>query len=191
MDPVLDYLDEFDHRACRTIHRSRDDWYGHEITRLRQACCHPRLTVPDSRVSSAKLETFLELAEELREGRHRALVFSQFVGHPDEVRAALGSRGFSYQYLDGSTPAREREKRVAPFQSGEGELFLISLKAGGFGLNLTAADYVIHLDPWWNPAVESQASDRAHRIGQQRPVTVYSSARLSEDDLLGLIRGHS
>ncbi|WKL36474.1 C-terminal helicase domain-containing protein [Sinorhizobium meliloti] len=115
MNPVLDYLDEFDRRACRTIHRSRDDWYGHEITRLCQACCHPRLAVPDSRVSPAKLETFLELAEELREGRLRALVFSQFVGHLDEVRAALGSRGFSYQYLDGSTPVREREKRVAAF----------------------------------------------------------------------------
>ena len=78
-----------------------------------------------------------------------------------------------YQYLDGSTPAKTRNKRVQAFQAGQGELFLISLKAGGTGLNLTAADYVIHLDPWWNPAVEDQASDRAHRIGQQRPVTVY------------------
>ena len=83
------------------------------------------------------------------------------------------ARGISHQYLDGGTPAAEREKRVAAFQAGQGDLFLISLRAGGTGLNLTAADYVIHLDPWWNPAVEDQASDRAHRIGQQRPVTVY------------------
>jgi SNF2 family DNA or RNA helicase len=76
-------------------------------------------------------------------------------------------------YLDGSTPAVERKKRVDAFQSGLGDVFLISLKAGGTGLNLTAADYVIHLDPWWNPAVEDQASDRAHRMGQQRPVTIY------------------
>ena len=79
----------------------------------------------------------------------------------------------SYQYLDGSTPAKERKRRVDAFQAGEGDVFLISLKAGGTGLNLTAADYVIHMDPWWNPAVEDQASDRAHRIGQQRPVTIY------------------
>jgi SNF2 family DNA or RNA helicase len=89
------------------------------------------------------------------------------------VRQALEQRGVRYQYLDGGTPARQREQRVSAFQGGDGELFLISLKAGGVGLNLTAADYVIHLDPWWNPAVEDQASDRAHRIGQQRPVTVY------------------
>jgi SNF2 family DNA or RNA helicase len=85
----------------------------------------------------------------------------------------LQQRGVAYQYLDGSTPAKARQTRVDAFQRGEGELFLISLKAGGVGLNLTAADYVIHMDPWWNPAVEDQASDRAHRMGQQRPVTIY------------------
>ncbi len=190
-----------------------------EITRLRQACCHPSLAAPDCGVGSAKLAAFLDLVETLREGRHRALVFSQFVGHLTKVRAALDAKGVVYQYLDGATPAAEREKRVAAFQAGAGELFLISLKAGGFGLNLTAADYVVHLDPWWNPAVETQASDRAHRIGQQRPVTIYRlivkdsieerivalhrqkrdladallegadvSARLSEEDLIGLIR---
>jgi SNF2 family DNA or RNA helicase len=78
-----------------------------------------------------------------------------------------------YEYLDGSTPSNERERRVAAFQAGSADLFLISLRAGGTGLNLTAADYVVHLDPWWNPAVEDQASDRAHRIGQERPVTIY------------------
>ena len=144
-----------------------------EILRLRQACCGPSLVTPGIDLPSAKREALLELVEELRENRHRALVFSQFVGHLALVRAALDERGIAYQYLDGGTPAREREKRVAAFQAGEGELFLISLKAGGTGLNLTAADYVIHLDPWWNPAVEDQASDRAHRIGQQRPVTIY------------------
>ena len=89
------------------------------------------------------------------------------------MRKALDAKGVKYQYLDGSTSLPEREKSVTKFQRGEGELFLISLKAGGLGLNLTAADYVIHLDPWWNPAIEDQASDRAHRIGQSRPVTIY------------------
>ena len=88
-------------------------------------------------------------------------------------RAALDAHGVTYKDLDGSTPSAERERRVASFQAGEADLFLISLRAGGTGLNLTAADYVVHLDPWWNPAVEDQASDRAHRIGQTRPVTIY------------------
>ena len=144
-----------------------------EITRLRRALCHPALVDPETPLSGAKLETFLGLVDELRENRHRALVFSQFTGHLERVAKALDHRKISYHYLDGSTPAKEREKRVEAFQGGEGDLFLISLRAGGTGLNLTAADYVIHLDPWWNPAVEDQASDRAHRIGQLRPVTVY------------------
>jgi len=87
--------------------------------------------------------------------------------------AVLDEREISYQYLDGSTPVPEREKAVRDFQAGKSPLFLISLKAGGLGLNLTAADYVLHLDPWWNPAIEDQASDRAHRMGQRRPVTIY------------------
>jgi SNF2 family DNA or RNA helicase len=124
-------------------------------------------------IPSSKLSTFLEIADELIENKHRALVFSQFVSHLAIVRAALDKKGIHYKYLDGSTPMAEREKLVKSFQSGEGELFLISLKAGGLGLNLTAADFVIHLDPWWNPAIEDQASDRAHRIGQKRPVTIY------------------
>ena len=143
------------------------------ITRLRRAACHPELVSPGIGIPSSKLALFLEVVEELRDGRHRALVFSQFVDHLNLVRAALDERGIHYQYLDGSTPTSARAERVAAFQAGAGDLFLISLKAGGTGLNLTAADYVIHLDPWWNPAVEDQASDRAHRIGQQRPVTVY------------------
>lgn len=144
-----------------------------EIMRLRRACCHPRLALPDSDLSSAKLDAFNEILDELLENRHKALVFSQFVDHLSLIRAHLDARGIRYQYLDGSTPEPRRRAAVAAFQAGEGELFLISLRAGGVGLNLTAADYVIHMDPWWNPAVEDQASDRAHRIGQQRPVTVY------------------
>jgi SNF2 family DNA or RNA helicase len=116
---------------------------------------------------------FGDTVRELLATHHKALVFSQFVGHLELIRAFLDEEGISYQYLDGSTSAAKRRKRIAAFQAGEGDIFLISLKAGGSGLNLTAADYVIHMDPWWNPAVEDQASDRVHRIGQQRPVTVY------------------
>jgi superfamily II DNA or RNA helicase len=143
------------------------------ITRLRLLSCHPRLHDADCAVASSKLVRFLELAEELAEGGHRALVFSQFTSHLALVREALGAAGRKFLYLDGQTPPAERDRLVERFQAGEGELFLISLKAGGTGLNLTAADYVVHLDPWWNPAVEDQATDRAHRIGQRRPVTVY------------------
>jgi len=144
-----------------------------EITKLRLASCHPQLAVPESELGSSKLALFAEVVEDLRANGHKALVFSQFVKHLHLVEDLIKDRNISYQYLDGSTPLKEREKRVQAFQQGQGDLFLISLKAGGTGLNLTAADYVIHLDPWWNPAVEDQASDRAHRIGQQRPVTVY------------------
>ena len=144
-----------------------------ELTRLRRACCHPRLVLPEATVAGAKLEALVEIVEELREGGHKALIFSQFVDNLTIIRARLDELGVSYQYLDGSTPQKQRHQRVNAFQAGEGDLFLISLKAGGTGLNLTAADYVIHTDPWWNPAVEDQGSDRAHRIGQERPVTIY------------------
>jgi SNF2 family DNA or RNA helicase len=144
-----------------------------ELTRLRLACCHPKLVNENIPISSSKLELFGETLEELLENKHKALVFSQFVKHLKIVEEYLQSKGISYHYLDGSTPAHVRQERIDAFQRGDGEIFLISLKAGGTGLNLTAADYVIHLDPWWNPAVEDQATDRVHRIGQQRPVTVY------------------
>ncbi|MDA3791380.1 MAG: DEAD/DEAH box helicase [Desulfobacula sp.] len=144
-----------------------------ELTRLRQICCNPALVLPDANLESSKLKVFGNVVEELVENKHKALVFSQFVGHLSILKKFLDKKNISYQYLDGSTPAKARKERIAAFQNGEGDLFLISLKAGGFGLNLTAADYVIHMDPWWNPAVEDQASDRAHRIGQTRPVTVY------------------
>jgi hypothetical protein len=144
-----------------------------EIMKLRRCCCNPRLIVPDSTIPSSKLELFGKIISELLENRHKALVFSQFVDHLTLIREYLDGEKISYQYIDGSTPPRKRQERVKAFQAGEGDLFLISLKAGGMGLNLTAADYVIHMDPWWNPAVEDQASDRAHRIGQLHPVTIY------------------
>ena len=144
-----------------------------ELTRLRRFCCHPSLVLPNEALPSAKMEALLELLSNLRDSRHRALVFSQFTDYLAIVRKALDARGWTHLYLDGSTPTAERGRLVEAFQSGEGDFFVISLKAGGTGLNLTAADYVILLDPWWNPAVENQAADRAHRIGQRNPVTVY------------------
>jgi superfamily II DNA or RNA helicase len=158
------------------------------LTRLRQLACHAALVDPDWAGSSAKLDLLLETVEELLDEGHRALVFSQFVRHLELARRALDRRGIRYQYLDGQTPAGQRAERIDAFQNGDGDLFLISLKAGGTGLNLTAADYVIHMDPWWNPAVEDQATDRAHRIGQTRPVTVYRlvSRATIEEEILSL-----
>jgi len=144
-----------------------------QLMRLRRAACDPRLVSPGLGILGAKVQAFAELASELADNGHKALVFSQFVDFLTLLREPLDAAGICYQYLDGATPAAERTRRVAAFQAGEGELFLISLKAGGFGLNLTAADYVVITDPWWNPAAEDQAMGRAHRIGQQRPVTVY------------------
>ncbi|MFB9241560.1 DEAD/DEAH box helicase [Massilia antarctica] len=144
-----------------------------EMMKLRRACCNPALVAPELGLQSSKLTVFARLLDELLDNRHKVLVFSQFVDHLTLIRKHLDERAIKYQYLDGSTPMQERKKRVDAFQAGEGDVFLISLKAGGVGINLTAADYVIHMDPWWNPAVEDQASDRAHRMGQQRPVTIY------------------
>ncbi len=144
-----------------------------QLTRLRRAACDPRLVSPDLGIVGAKVQAFTALAAELAANGHKTLVFSQFVDFLTLLRAPLDEAGIPYQYLDGATPAAERTRRVTAFQEGSGDLFLISLKAGGFGLNLTAADYVVIADPWWNPAAEDQAMGRAHRIGQQRPVTVY------------------
>jgi len=153
-----------------------------ELMRLRRAACHPRLVDEAAGFSSsAKLRLFEEIVDELRDNGHRALVFSQFVGHLKILKGHLKKKKISYQYLDGRTPLPKRQERIDAFQNGAGEFFLISLKAGGVGLNLTAADYVIHTDPWWNPAVEDQATDRAHRIGQEKPVTVY---RLVAEDTI-------
>ena len=143
------------------------------LTRLRLACCNPRLVQEAGAPASSKLATFTETLEELLANRHKVLVFSQFVRHLKLIEKHLTGAGIAFQYLDGATPPKARTERIAAFQAGRGDVFLISLKASGVGLNLTAADYVIHMDPWWNPAAEDQASDRAHRIGQTRPVTIY------------------
>jgi superfamily II DNA or RNA helicase len=143
-----------------------------EITRLRQAAIDPRVLDPDG-PKGAKLDVLVERLHELRAEGHRALVFTQFLGSLAAVRDRLSVEGIDHQELDGSTPSAERARRIEAFQAGEADVFLLSLRAGGTGVNLTGADYVFHLDPWWNPAVEDQASDRAHRIGQDRPVTIY------------------
>jgi len=144
------------------------------LLKLRQVCCDPRLLKLDSakRVKeSAKLEVLLEMLREMLPQGRRVLLFSQFTSMLALIEQELSAESVRYVKLTGDT--RDREKPVKAFQSGEVPLFLISLKAGGTGLNLTAADTVIHYDPWWNPAVENQATDRAHRIGQNKPVFVY------------------
>ncbi len=143
------------------------------LTRLRQLACSPKMVHEEWTDRSAKLVQLSQTLKELQEEGHRVLIFSQFVKHLDLIRTMLDEENITFEYLDGSTPAAERQNRVDRFQNGTATAFLISLKAGGTGLNLTAADYVIHMDPWWNPAVEDQATDRAHRIGQDKPVMVY------------------
>jgi superfamily II DNA or RNA helicase len=159
-----------------------------EITQLRQAACHPALVDSCLDIPSSKSEVFIRLARELMKNNHRALVFSQFTSHLALIQKELKKEGIDYLYLDGSMTPEERNKLVKTFQTGDQPLFLISLKAGGTGLNLTAADFVIHLDPWWNPAIEDQASDRAYRIGQTRPVTVYRliAAQTIEEKIIKL-----
>jgi SNF2 family DNA or RNA helicase len=144
-----------------------------ELMRLRRAACDPRLAAPEIGRPGAKLRAFANLAGELVASQHQTLVFSQFTDFLRLLGEQLDAMGLRWRLLDGSTPAAARAQRVAEFQHGEAEFFLISLKAGGFGLNLTAADYVVIADPWWNPAAEDQAMGRAHRLGQKRPVTVY------------------
>ncbi|MFC0211168.1 DEAD/DEAH box helicase [Paenibacillus chartarius] len=142
------------------------------LTRLRQLICHPALFVEGYTGSSAKFELLFELVEECRAAGRRLLVFSQFTEMLDLIGRELAYRGVSHFYLDGHTPAAERVQLCSRFNEGERELFLISLKAGGTGLNLTGADTVVLYDLWWNPAVELQAMDRAHRIGQKNVVQV-------------------
>ena len=144
-----------------------------QLTKLRRVCCHPRLVNHELDYAGAKLQRIMELVRDLHSGGHRALIFSQYVDFLALLRREMEKENFTYQYLDGSTPADERLELVDAFQHGEGDFFLISLKAGGTGLNLTAANYVILADPWWNPAVEDQAADRVYRIGQKNSVTVY------------------
>ena len=142
------------------------------LLRLRQAACHRALVPGQTAAGSAKVSVLLESLEEAAAEGHKALVFSQWTSFLDLVEPHLREAGIAFERLDGSTV--DRQGVVERFQAPEGApVLLISLRAGGTGLNLTAADHVFLLDPWWNPAVEEQAADRAHRIGQERPVSVY------------------
>jgi len=142
------------------------------LTRLRQICCHPGMFLENYEGGSGKMTLCMQILDDLKKSGHRVLIFSQFTTMLDLLQEALNEAEYSYFYLSGSTKAAERQDYVKRFNDGEGDLFLISLKAGGTGLNLIGADTVIHFDPWWNPAVEEQASDRAHRIGQEKNVHV-------------------
>lgn len=142
------------------------------LTRLRQISCHPGVFIEGYEGGSGKLQALAEIIDQGLGEEHRFLIFSQFTGVLKMVRKDLEEKGYKPLYLDGSTPMNQRGDLVKTFNGGEVPIFLISLKAGGTGLNLTSADVVIHLDPWWNPAVESQATDRAHRIGQKKMVQV-------------------
>ncbi|MDI9497965.1 MAG: SNF2-related protein [Bacillota bacterium] len=143
------------------------------LTRLRQVCCHPALFVENYRGGAGKFAALDELLDRLLASRHRILLFSQFTTMLALIGERLEAQGRPYFYIDGAVPAAERLDLVRRFNAGENDLFLISLRAGGTGLNLIGADTVIHYDPWWNPAAEEQASDRAHRIGQKRVVQVF------------------
>ena len=142
------------------------------LTKLRQLCCHPSIVMEDYIGESGKMLALDSIIEESILNNHRILIFSQFVSVLQMLKSRLTENGVEWLYLDGSTKSQERMRLVEEFNSGKGEVFLISLKAGGFGLNLTGADIVVHFDPWWNPAVEEQATDRAHRIGQTKNVEV-------------------
>ena len=159
-----------------------------QITRLRQAACSMALIDKNWSGATSKLSELSSLLEEILSGGNRVLIFSQFTSFLDLVNASLASSGTDYYYLNGSTPIPEREKMVREFQKGKKSVFVVSLKAGGLGLNLTGANYVIHLDPWWNPAIEQQATDRAYRIGQRQNVTVYHliAAHTIEEKILRL-----
>ncbi|NLE20407.1 MAG: hypothetical protein GX623_06285 [Clostridiales bacterium] len=142
------------------------------ITQLRQICCHPRLSLPEYAGESAKLELLMDVLPEALHNGHRVLLFSQFTSMLGIIRERLTRAGIPSLYLDGDTQAQERLELAERFNRGEEPVFLISLKAGGTGLNLTGADTVIHFDPWWNPTAEDQANDRAHRLGQDKPVQI-------------------
>jgi SNF2 family DNA or RNA helicase len=142
------------------------------ILRLRQACCHRALIPGQEAETSSKVELLMEALEESLSEGHKSLVFSQWTSFLDRIAQGLEKRGVRYSRIDGST--QNRQSVVNEFQGSDGPpVMLISLKAGGVGLTLTAADHVFIMDPWWNPAVEDQAADRAHRIGQQNPVMIH------------------
>ena len=142
------------------------------ITELRQICGHPSLVLPSYAASSGKMDLLLDILPGSLEAGHRTLIFSQFTRMLRILQRRLEAEGIECMYLDGETPPKRRIEMVDQFNAGKGQVFLISLKAGGSGLNLVGADTVIHFDPWWNPAAEDQATDRAHRIGQKNTVNV-------------------
>ncbi|MBD8037338.1 SNF2 helicase associated domain-containing protein [Solibacillus sp. A46] len=164
-------VDTMKHLDKETFHKNRIRILA-GITRLRQICCHPALFVEGYKGSSAKFEQLFHLLEQSKASGRRVLIFSQFTQMLKMIATELSKRGESYFYLDGQTPSEERVTLCNAFNNGERDLFLISLKAGGTGLNLTGADTVILYDLWWNPAVEEQAADRAHRMGQKEVVQV-------------------
>ena len=159
-----------------------------ELMRLRQICCDPALLYDDYDGESAKLETCIELIKNGVEGGHKILLFSQFTSMLSIIENRLEELSVSYFKLTGETSKLKRRNLVEAFQRGEADVFLISLKAGGTGLNLTAADMVIHYDPWWNVAAQNQATDRSHRIGQEKTVTVFKliSSNTIEERILHL-----
>jgi SNF2 family DNA or RNA helicase len=142
------------------------------LTRLRQICCDPSVFIEDYAGDNGKMEALDEILEDSIGQGHRILLFSQFTSVLKNIRARFDKKNIKYMYLDGNTKSEDRMELVKEFNEGDANVFLISLKAGGTGLNLTGADIVIHFDPWWNPAVEEQATDRAHRIGQEKTVEV-------------------
>lgn len=159
-----------------------------EITKLRQAACSLSLVNKEWEGVSSKTRCFVEVLENIIFGGNSVLVFSQFTSYLAQICSSLDQSGIKYLYLDGSTATKKRKELVDRFQNGECNVFIISLKAGGLGLNLTRANYVLHLDPWWNPAIEQQATDRSYRIGQKENVTVYKfiSAHTIEEKILRL-----
>ena len=148
-------------------------WILAELTKLRQICCSPSLCFENYKEESAKTEACMQLIQSAMDGGHRMLLFSQFTSMLAIIQERLEREGISYFLITGETPKQKRQELVKQFNEGQVPIFLISLKAGGVGLNLTGADVVIHYDPWWNQAVQNQATDRAHRIGQTKKVTVY------------------
>ena len=173
------YAEVLRQRALKTLEDARKDPSKArirvlaEITRLRQAAIDPRLLGDDVAPAGSKIDEACERIAALHADGHRCLVFTQFLGCIRRLDERLSDLGLEVLTLDGSTPAALRKARIDAFQRGEADAFVMSLKAGGVGINLTAAQYVIHMDPWWNPAVEDQATARSHRMGQRDPVTVY------------------
>ena len=176
-------------KAEREAAKSLDLSFFQELTKLRLLANSVSLVYPEWKPESSKVAALRDVLTSLSSRTdNRVLIFSQFTSFLSQIGAMMKDAGFEYLYLDGQTPLDERQRLVDRFQDGESQFFLISLKAGGLGLNLTAANYVILMDPWWNPSIEDQATDRAHRLGQERNVTVIRlvSANTIEEKILKL-----